>query len=113
MKIVLLIMISLVFTSCMVVKKTNTETVVIQTNAECGQCKERIEGELNYVKGVRFAELDVPTKQLKVSFNADKITEAELKQKVAEIGYDADEVKAVPSAQQKLPACCQPGGMKK
>jgi hypothetical protein len=29
------------------------------------------------------------------------------------IGYDADEMKAKPEMVKKLPACCQPGGMKK
>ena len=88
-----------------------TQEVVFKTSAECGACKERIEGKLNYTSGIKFAELDVPTKELKVKFNTKKITLAEIKNIVAEIGYDADDVKANPESVKKLPACCQPGGM--
>lgn len=94
-------------------KKGKMETVVIQTSAECGDCKERIEEGLNYTKGVKFAELDLETKKVTVKFDPKKISLQQVKEKIASIGYDADEVKANPEAVQKLPACCQPGGMKK
>jgi copper chaperone CopZ len=93
--------------------KGKTQKVLIKTSAECGDCKERIESKLNYVKGVVYAELDVETKELTVKFKSDKITLEEIKKIISEIGYDADEVKANPENQAKLPACCQPGGMKK
>lgn len=94
-------------------KKGKTETAVIQTSAECGDCKDRIENGLNYTKGIVFAELDLETKKVTVKFNTKKITLQQVKEKIHSIGYDADEMKADPAAVQKLPACCQPGGMKK
>lgn len=94
-------------------KKSKLETVVIQTSAECGDCKDRIEEGLNYTKGVKFAELDLETKKVTVKYMPSKITLQQVKEKISSIGYDADEVKAIPEAVQKLPACCQPGGMKK
>lgn len=90
-----------------------TKEVVIKTSAECGSCKKRIEGKLNYTAGIRFAELDVPSKNLTVKYSEKKITLKEIKKIVSEIGYDADEVKAIPEAVEKLPACCKPGGMSK
>ena len=84
---------------------------VIKTSSECGACKKRIEEKLNYTAGIKFAELHVPTKELTVRFSAKKITLAEIKKIVSEIGYDADEVKANPTSVKKLPACCKPGGM--
>lgn len=93
-------------------KKAKYETVVIQTSAECGDCEERIEGLLNYTKGVKYSELDVESKNLTVKFQPAKITMETIKQKLVELGYDADEMKANPEAQKKLPSCCQPGGMK-
>jgi mercuric ion binding protein len=93
-------------------KQQKFQTVVIMTSSECGDCKERIEGALNYTKGVIFAELDVLTKQVTVKFATKKITLQQVKEAIAEIGYDADDVKAVPAAQKKLPKCCQPKGMK-
>lgn len=93
-------------------KQEKFQTVVIQTSAECGDCKDRIEEALNYTKGVLFAELDLETKKVTVKFATKKISLQQVKEAIASIGYDADEVKAEPQAQQNLPKCCQPNGMK-
>lgn len=89
-----------------------SQTVVIQTSAECGMCKDRIESKLNYVKGIKFADLDIDSKQLTVKFDTRKIQLIEIKNMVAALGYNADEVPANQEEVKKLPACCQPGGMK-
>lgn len=93
-------------------QKGKTQTVVIQTSAECGDCEVRLEGKLNFTKGVQFAELDVPSKKLTVKFNTKKITLDEIKKIVSDLGYQADEVVADPKAYEALPACCKVGGMK-
>lgn len=90
---------------------SKTETVVIMTSAECDECKERIEGSLNYTKGIKFAELDVNSRKLTVKFKNDVITLAEIKKQISSLGYNADEVLADPVAFEKLPACCKPNGM--
>ncbi|SFT68657.1 Copper chaperone CopZ [Lishizhenia tianjinensis] len=82
----------------------------IQTNAQCGECKERIENKLNYTKGIKFAEMDLTTKIVTVSYNEKKITLDEIKKVISEIGYSADDVEPVKTAQEALPKCCQPGG---
>jgi mercuric ion binding protein len=87
------------------------ETVKIKTSAECGMCKDRLEEKLNYTKGIVFAELHVESKILTVRYKTKKISLDQIKNIVSQIGYDADEVKAIPEAVQKLPKCCQPGGM--
>jgi mercuric ion binding protein len=89
------------------------ETVVIKTSAECDECKERIEGALNYTKGIKFAELDVNSRNLTVKFKNDVISLAEIKKQVSMLGYNADEVVADSTAFEKLPACCKPSGMEK
>jgi copper chaperone CopZ len=94
-------------------KKAKYETVVIQTSAECGDCKVRIEDGLNYMKGVKFAELDLETKKVTVKFSPKKSTLLQVKEKINSIGYDADDLKAQTEIVKKLPLCCQPGGMKK
>lgn len=94
-------------------KKGGLETAVIQTSAECGDCKDRLENLLNYTKGVKFAELNLEDLKLTVKFNPKKITLEEVKKKINSIGYDADDMKADPEMVKKLPLCCQLGGMKK
>ncbi len=85
-------------------------TIQIQTSAQCGDCKERIEGKLNYIKGIKFAELNDETKIVTVKYDPKKIELIAIKQTIAKIGYDADEVKAVKEDVEKLPKCCQPNG---
>ena len=94
------------------VSAQKSETVQIKTSAECGNCKDRIEGKLNYTKGIVFAELDVPSKVLTVKYKKKKINLDQVRKLVSEIGYDADDIKAVAQKQKALPKCCQPGGMK-
>jgi copper chaperone CopZ len=93
-------------------KAEKFKTIIIQTSAECGDCKERLEEKLNYTSGIKFAELDLESKKLTVKFTTSKISEAEIKQIISALGYDADDQKAPKEAVQKLPLCCQPGGMK-
>ena len=64
MKNILIVMIifTAVFQNTAVGQKSpKTQTISIQTSAECGDCKYRIEEKLNYTKGVLFAELDLET----------------------------------------------------
>ncbi len=91
-------------------KKINT--VEIQTTAECGDCKERLENMLNYTKGVKFAELDLDSKKVTVKFDTSKISLNEIKTKISELGYDADDLKADEKAYKELPECCKVNGMK-
>lgn len=91
----------------------SVQEVKIKTSAECGSCKERLEGKLNYVEGIRFAELDIASKVLTLKFSPKKISLEEIRKIISELGYDADEVKAIPEAVEKLPGCCKPGGMEK
>ncbi|MDD2982613.1 MAG: heavy-metal-associated domain-containing protein [Crocinitomicaceae bacterium] len=91
-------------------KQPKTMEVSLQTTAQCGDCKERIEEKLNYTKGVIYSELDNRTKILTVKFKPAKISLEEVKTVVSNIGYDIDDMKANPEGQSKLPECCQPGG---
>lgn len=84
--------------------------ITIQTNAQCGDCKDRIETALNHSKGVVYAELNLETKVVEIKYNSKKTDVATLKKALNAIGYDADDQKADPAAQKALPLCCQPGG---
>ena len=89
--------------------EVKSKKVVIKTSSQCGMCKDKIEGVLNYKKGIVYANLDVPTQRLTVKFKPNKISFVELKNTIADIGYDADDVKAKKENVAKLPKCCQPG----
>lgn len=111
MKTLFLGMLLLVGLTAFAQKQPKSMTVVIQTSAECDECKTRLEGKLNFTKGIKFAELDVPSKKLTVKFSPKTISLDEIKKIVSDLGYQADEVKANPEAYEKLPSCCKVGGM--
>ncbi len=92
-------------------KKPTVESASITTSSQCNDCKDRIENKLNYTKGIKFAELDLETKKLEVKFSTKKINVVQIKKIINELGYDADESKAKKEDVEKLPKCCQPGGM--
>ncbi len=88
-------------------KESKTEKVEIQTSAICDMCKERIEKNMAFEKGVTAVSLDSETKILTVEFKKGKNDKEKLKKAVSKIGYDADEVPADPKAYNRLPSCCK------
>jgi len=53
-------------------KDSKYETVEIQTSAICGQCKERLEHDLAFEKGVKSVELNDETKVLTIQYKKGK-----------------------------------------
>lgn len=94
-------------------QSSSVKTAVIQTSAECGACKTRIEEKLNYTKGIKFAELNLEDKKVTVKYSTKKISLGDIKKLISQTGYAADDVRANAEAVDALPACCKPGGMDK
>jgi copper chaperone CopZ len=76
--------------------------ITIQTSAQCGDCKQRIETALNQTKGVVYAELNQETKAVEVKFKPSKTDAATIKTALTLVGYDADESK--PSSAKSITA---------
>lgn len=87
-----------------------TKEIIIQTTAQCGECKEIIEKALMAEKGVKMAELDIKSKQAKVVYNEKKTNPEQLRKAIAKVGYDADEIAADPEAVKRLNPCCTKDG---
>jgi copper chaperone CopZ len=88
-------------------KESKYDTVQIQTSAICGDCKERIEHDMSFEKGVKSVELDNETKIVTIVYRKEKTDKEKLKLAITKIGYDADEMPADEKAYEKLPACCK------
>ena len=82
----------------------------IMTTAQCNMCKKKIETALNDLEGIEVAELDVTSKKLKVKYDSKKLSLQAIRERVASVGYQADDVKANEEAYNALPGCCQLGG---
>ena len=97
----------LLFTGAINAQKS--QTVVFQTSAQCGMCKDKIEEVMSFVPGVQYAELNLEDMSLKIKYKTKKITADKLRKHVAAIGYTADDVEPKEEDVKKLPLCCQPG----
>jgi len=92
-------------------KSNKKQTIIIKTSTECNMCKERVEKEMAYTKGVTSATLNVAKAELTVIFKKNKTDATQIRQAISNLGYDADTIKANKKAYDKLPNCCQKGGM--
>ncbi|PLX12824.1 MAG: MerP protein [Marinilabiliales bacterium] len=90
-------------------KDKKYEVVEIQTSAICGQCKDRLEHDIAFEKGVKSVELDDETKILKIKFKKGKNNKENLKKAITKVGYDADDLPADQKAYNALPECCKKG----
>ncbi len=88
-------------------EKNNSTVLKVKTSAVCTTCKQKIEHDLSFAKGVKMSTLDLPSKILTVEYDPRKTNETEIKKAITLIGYDADELKADAKAYKKLPACCK------
>ncbi len=88
----------------------NKVELVIKTSAICGMCEERIEENIRFIKGVKSADLDLKTKELRVLYNPFKVTPTQIRKAVSNTGYDADDVARNEEAFNKLPGCCRSEG---
>ena len=94
-----------------IVVKAQTDTVKIMTTAICDDCKERIEHDLSFEKGVKSSSLDLDTKVVTVVYNSQKTDPEKIRVAITKIGYDADSLKADTKAFNKLPECCRVPGI--
>lgn len=98
----------LLFTSfCSFLPIQKTAEIVIKSSTVCETCKETIEKNLTFEKGVKEVLVDYEKKEVKVVYRPDKTSPEKIKLALTKLGYDADEMKADPKAKAKLPACCQ------
>ena len=84
-----------------------TKKITIKTSAVCSMCKVNIEKALGALEGVKSADLDVVTKNVKIKYDESKVDAATLRQAISAAGYDADEVPARKKAYDALDNCCK------
>lgn len=82
------------------------QTIEFHVDGLCEMCKERIEKAVD-LKGVKYAEYDVDSKQMEVTFSTKKITEMEIHRAIADIGHDTEKIKASDEAYNSLHHCCK------
>ena len=107
----ILILCFTLFASSMIIAQEKSDKKNIETSFEvkgvCEMCKKRIESAAMRTSGVKMAEWNEETQQLKVVYKNGKTTEQEIHQAVANYGHETPLVPADSSAYTKLPDCCR------
>lgn len=88
-------------------QKNKNAKYTVEVNGNCDLCKKRIEKASLSVKGVKSAVWDVDSHQLSLILNEEKCTILDVKKAVANVGHDADDVKATDADYKNLHQCCK------
>ena len=94
-------------------KNKTVKTLVVKTTIYCDHCKVcescggRILKELYNESGIKNTSVDPKANTITVVYDEKKISAQQIRQKIAGLGFDADEIKADPAAVAKLDDCCK------
>lgn len=94
-------------------KSKSIKTTDIKTKIYCDHCKicescgGRILKELYNESGIKNTEVNSKNNTITVVYDERKISLPAIRQKIAKLGFDADEVPADPEAVAKLDECCK------
>lgn len=105
-KVIGIIMMMFVFQGMTQATK-KVDIIKIKTSAVCDMCKERLEEELNYTKGVVYSELNLDNKVITVKYKTKSIDVNQIKTVISMTGYHADDMKRDNNAFNELPGCCR------
>ncbi|MFT4785562.1 MAG: mercuric ion binding protein [Cyclobacteriaceae bacterium] len=103
------ILLVLILGVCMTSAVQAQETLEVKTSAVCEMCKEAIEYDLTFAKGIKFVELDLENKVVTVKYNGKKTSADEVRQQITKVGYHADWMERDSVAYENLPLCCKDG----
>lgn len=78
----------------------------IEVDGVCMMCKERIEKAAIKSKGVKFANWDVKTHELKLIYDEGKTNLKTIQINIAAVGHDTKEIKATDEAYNSVDPCC-------
>lgn len=86
--------------------QTTEKADSVIVNGNCGMCKKNIEKSA-LDAGATYAFWNKKSKVLNVKFDTSKTNMQKIEQKVADKGYDTQNIKATDEAYFKLEECCQ------
>ncbi|MDR0371433.1 MAG: heavy-metal-associated domain-containing protein [Prevotellaceae bacterium] len=94
-------------------KDNNKETVVFDVDIDCNNCKNKIEKNIPFEKGVKALDVDMDSKTVTVTYDPKKTDIASLQEGFKKIGKEAKPVKGACCAKSgdgEKKACCKEGG---
>ncbi|MFM7015664.1 MAG: heavy-metal-associated domain-containing protein [Bacteroidota bacterium] len=79
----------------------------IKTSGQCEHCKETLEKNLRFEKGVKKVTFDIESQVVSVKFDQAKTSIKNIQVAITKLGYDADSLHADTKAYERLNACCK------
>ena len=89
-------------------QKSGDDTTIIKVSSmQCGSCKKNVTKALKKVDGVKDVNVNLDTKEAKVTFDNSVVNVSQLEDAITAAGYDANDKKADAKAYEKLDECCK------
>lgn len=105
--IFLLVFALLLSTASFSQKKKKNAKVSFNVDGVCMMCKSRIEKAALNCKGVKYAQWNVQTHELKLIVDERKTDVKTIQQNIANVGHDTKAIKASKEAYDGLHTCCK------
>ena len=87
-------------------QKKNTK-IQFTVHGNCEMCEKRIEKAALSIKGVKSANWDIPSNQISLIYNPQKVDLKTIHIGIAAQGYDTSKATAKKEDYDELPKCCQ------
>lgn len=88
-------------------KQKKNAKAQFKVHGNCEMCEKRIEKAAFSIKGVKSADWDIPSNQISLIYNPNKVDLKTIHMSIAAQGHDTSEAKAKKEDYNKLPKCCQ------
>ena len=111
LKVVVFFLMTVVSSACY--GQNKPDTVTIKTRIKCDHCKAcetygmKFERDLYFGKGIKRSKYNSTDTTITVIYRTTKTNLDIIREKIARLGYDADNVPADPKAYRKLDNCCK------
>jgi copper chaperone CopZ len=104
------------FFACSLAFMANAQTdekgdITISSSIVCEMCKNTIEKDLAYASGVKTARVDVENNEIHVKYNPEKMSALDIRKRINELGYVADDMKPTAEQYDRLHMCCRAPGV--
>lgn len=106
-KIICILSLVLISFSAQAQKKKKNAKVSLDVDGVCMMCKGRIEKAALNCKGVKYAQWNLKTHELKLIIDERKTDVETVQQKMADVGHDTKAIKATKEAYENLHPCCK------
>ncbi len=102
-----IITVALLFLGATVFAQNKNAQTTLEVDGVCLMCKSRIEKACYGTKGVKSANWDVKTHELKLFYDERKISLDSIKKNILAVGHDLKELKATDEAYATVHSCCR------